>query len=130
VDPQNPQMIADLKALNEHWWVFALLALGFAIVALLIHRCLVKREGIKADFGASNPNPALDDNESPNKKKYSLESENKSVAAKATEKLGKLFGRNKSKQKEEEEEKQEDSVYHSMPGERQSKPNNNHFPAH
>ena len=88
--------MADLKTLNEHWWVFALLALGFAIVALLIHRCLVNREGIKADFASSNPSGALYDNESPNKK-YSLEGENKSVAAKATEKLGKLFGRNKNK---------------------------------
>ena len=122
-------MMADLKALNEHWWVFAIMALGFAIVAFLIHRCLVKREGIKADFGQSNTNSStLDDNESPNKK-YSLEGE-KSAAAKAKKELSKLFGMSKSNNKDEEEEKQIDSVYHSMPGERQSKPNDNHFPAH
>ena len=105
------------------------MALGFAIVAFLIHRCLVKREGIKADFGQSNSNSTLDDNESPNKK-YSLEGE-KSAAAKAKKELSKLFGIGKnSNNKDEEEEKQIDSVYHSMPGERQSKQNDNHFPAH
>ena len=43
-----------MEKLNESWYVFVLLALGFALVAYFIHRRLLYRESIKADFGSEN----------------------------------------------------------------------------
>ena len=43
-----------MEKLNEAWYVFVILGLGFALIAYFIHRRLLQKESIKADFGAEN----------------------------------------------------------------------------
>ena len=47
-------MREQIEKLNEAWYVFVLLALGFAVCAYFIHRRLIYKESIKANFGAPN----------------------------------------------------------------------------
>lgn len=49
----SPEFLKQIEQLNEVWYVFAGLALFFAIGAFLIHRNLQKNESMKVDFSAS-----------------------------------------------------------------------------
>ena len=54
-----------MKKLNESWYVFVLLALGFALCAYFIHRRLLYNESIKADFSSQDRRRAADETEIP-----------------------------------------------------------------
>jgi len=49
----SPEFLKQIEQLNEVWYVFAGLALFFAVGAFLIHRNLQKNESLKVDFSAS-----------------------------------------------------------------------------
>lgn len=49
----SAEFMAQIQQLNEQWYVFAGLALLFAIGAFFIQRSLLNSQSIKADFTAS-----------------------------------------------------------------------------
>ena len=50
-----------MEKLNEAWHVFAALALGFLILALLFYRHLLRKESIKADTGSNRQRSNVSD---------------------------------------------------------------------
>lgn len=46
----SPEFLAEIKQLNEQWYVLAGLAFFFAVLAYFIHKNLREKAGIQADF--------------------------------------------------------------------------------
>ena len=56
----SEEFLSQIEQLNESWYVFAGLALAFALGAFYIHRNLQRQQSLKVDFSAPQPNASDD----------------------------------------------------------------------